>query len=177
MEDIAEKLGPHLGDGFRIDLLTEEGGFGITSPTEVEIVVRLACPSVRPENRKDDEAEPEFTEDCLDLEPQLAALAELRRSKWFSSRANANHKPVLRIMRDLCARVGTWAPLSGWPLEVIVCGCLETPFERPPFSTAEGFRRVFEVGLYRNRIYKISICSVYSCWIIASRFVWFERSS
>ena len=147
MEDIAEKLGPHLGDGFRIDLLTEEGGFGITSPTEVEIVVRLACPSVRPENRKDDEAEPEFTEDCLDLEPQLAALAELRRSKWFSSRANANHKPVLRIMRDLCARVGTWAPLSGWPLEVIVCGCLETPFERPPFSTAEGFRRVFEVSL------------------------------
>jgi len=144
LEDVAEKLGPHLGDGFRIDLLTEEGGFGITSPTEVEIVVRLACPSVRPENRKDDEAEPEITEDCLDLEPQLAALAELRRSKWFSSRANANHKPVLRIMRDLCARVGTWAPLSGWPLEVIVCGCLETPFERPPFSTAEGFRRVFE---------------------------------
>ena len=50
-------------------------------------------------------------------------------------------------MRDLCARVGTWAPLSGWPLEVICCDCLETPFERPPFSTAEGFRRVFEVSI------------------------------
>ena len=64
-----------------------------------------------------------------------------------------NFKPVfffqvLRIMRDLCARVSTWAPLSGWPLEVICCGCLETPFERPPFSTAEGFRRVFEVQIF-----------------------------
>jgi len=144
LEDIAEKLGPHLGDGYRIDLLPDEGGFGLTSPTDVEIVVRLACPAVRPENRKDDEPEPELSDESLDIEPQLAALAELRRSKWFATRATANHRPVLRIMRDLCARVETWAPLAGWPLEVIICGCLETPFERPPFSTAEGFRRVFE---------------------------------
>ena len=65
LEDIAEKLGPHLGDGYRIDLLPDEGGFGITSPTDVEIVVRLACPAVRPENRKDDEAEPEITDQSL----------------------------------------------------------------------------------------------------------------
>ena len=52
MDDIVEKLGPKLGDGYRIDILAEEGGFGITSPTEVEIVVRLACPKLRPENRK-----------------------------------------------------------------------------------------------------------------------------
>ena len=56
-------------------------------------------------------------------------------------------------MRDLCARVSTWAPLAGWPLEVICCGCLETPFERPPFSTAEGFRRVFEV-IQKSRAHK-----------------------
>ena len=65
LEDIAEKLGPHLGDGYRIDLLPDEGGFGITSPTDVEIVVRLACPAVRPENRKDDEAEPEISDQSL----------------------------------------------------------------------------------------------------------------
>jgi len=52
LDDIVEKLGPKLGDGYRIDILAEEGGFGITSPTEVEIVVRLACPKLRPENRK-----------------------------------------------------------------------------------------------------------------------------
>ena len=57
-------------------------------------------------------------------------------------------------MRDLCARVSTWAPLAGWPLEVICCGCLETPFERPPFSTAEGFRRVFEV-IQKFRAHKL----------------------
>jgi hypothetical protein len=52
LDDIVEKLSSKLGDGFRIDILAEEGGFGITTPTEVEIVVRLACPNLRPENRK-----------------------------------------------------------------------------------------------------------------------------
>ena len=72
-------------------------------------------------------------------------------------------------MRDLCARVSTWAPLAGWPLEVICCGCLETPFERPPFSTAEGFRRVFEVSdfflsplLSFKKLISVSLLDYYS---------------
>jgi hypothetical protein len=52
LDDVVEKLGPKLGNGYRVDLLQEECGFGITSPTNVEIVVRLACLSLRPENRR-----------------------------------------------------------------------------------------------------------------------------
>ncbi|KAF0037812.1 hypothetical protein F2P81_010686 [Scophthalmus maximus] len=49
---------------------------------------------------------------------------------------------VIRIMRDLCNRVPTWMPLSGWPLELLVEKAIGTS-ERP-MGAGESFRRVLE---------------------------------
>ncbi|KAF0032334.1 hypothetical protein F2P81_014624 [Scophthalmus maximus] len=54
--------------------------------------------------------------DVLDRQKCLTALASLRHAKWFQARANGLRSCVIviRILRDLCARVPTWAPLRGW---------------------------------------------------------------
>uniref|UniRef100_A0A8D2PWS9 Interleukin enhancer binding factor 3 n=1 Tax=Zosterops lateralis melanops TaxID=1220523 RepID=A0A8D2PWS9_ZOSLA len=54
--------------------------------------------------------------DVLDRQKCLAALASLRHAKWFQARANGLKSCVIviRVLRDLCTRVPTWAPLRGW---------------------------------------------------------------
>ncbi|KAF7236336.1 Interleukin enhancer-binding factor 3 [Varanus komodoensis] len=70
--------------------------------------------------------------DVLDRQKCLAALASLRHAKWFQvcilflylslsrnlARANGLKSCVIviRVLRDLCSRVPTWAPLRGWCL-------------------------------------------------------------
>ncbi|XP_037647771.1 interleukin enhancer-binding factor 3 homolog isoform X3 [Sebastes umbrosus] len=63
--------------------------------------------------------------DVLDRQKCLTALASLRHAKWFQARANGLRSCVIviRILRDLCARVPTWAPLRGWlhpPVSLLV---------------------------------------------------------
>jgi zinc finger RNA-binding protein len=82
--------------------------------------------------------------DVLDQYRCINALAELRHVKWFHSRALSRHSctVVIRILRDLCDRNPTWAPLSVWMLELLVekvlnsAGCLLSP--------GDALRRVFE---------------------------------
>uniref|UniRef100_A0A665W3Z2 Interleukin enhancer binding factor 3b n=1 Tax=Echeneis naucrates TaxID=173247 RepID=A0A665W3Z2_ECHNA len=74
----------------------------------------------------------------------LTALASLRHAKWFQARANGLRSCVIviRILRDLCARVPTWAPLRGWPLELICEKAIGTG--NRPMGAGEALRRVLE---------------------------------
>ncbi|XP_067327854.1 spermatid perinuclear RNA-binding protein isoform X5 [Anolis sagrei] len=49
---------------------------------------------------------------------------------------------VLRVLRDLCNRVPTWAPLKGWPLELICEKAIGTC--NRPLGAGEALRRVME---------------------------------
>ncbi|XP_055017079.1 interleukin enhancer-binding factor 3-like [Boleophthalmus pectinirostris] len=82
--------------------------------------------------------------DILDRQKCLTALASLRHAKWFQAKVNELNSAlvVIRILRDLCIRVPTWQPLSGWPLELLVEKAIVTS-ERP-LGAGEALRRVFE---------------------------------
>ncbi|CAB1426092.1 unnamed protein product [Pleuronectes platessa] len=82
--------------------------------------------------------------DVLDRQKCLTALASLRHAKWFQAKVSHLNSAVvvIRIMRDLCNRVPTWTPLSGWPLELLVEKAIFTS-ERP-MGAGESFRRVLE---------------------------------
>ncbi|XP_030206429.1 interleukin enhancer-binding factor 3 isoform X1 [Gadus morhua] len=82
--------------------------------------------------------------DVLDRQKCLTALASLRHAKWFQAKVNDLKSAVIviRVMRDLCKRVPAWAPLSGWPLELLVEKSIRT-YERP-MEVGEAFRRVLE---------------------------------
>ncbi|KAI4878164.1 hypothetical protein NFI96_010110 [Prochilodus magdalenae] len=49
---------------------------------------------------------------------------------------------VIRIFRDLCARIPTWAPLKGWALELLCERALSTSDR--PMGPGESMRRVLE---------------------------------
>ncbi|KAM9393128.1 interleukin enhancer-binding factor 3 homolog isoform 2-T2 [Pholidichthys leucotaenia] len=82
--------------------------------------------------------------DVLDRQKCLTALASLRHAKWFQARANGLRSCVIviRILRDLCARIPTWAPLRGWPLELICEKAIGTG--NRPMGAGEALRRVLE---------------------------------
>ncbi|KAM8934210.1 spermatid perinuclear RNA-binding protein [Pelodytes ibericus] len=82
--------------------------------------------------------------DLLDRQKCLNALASLRHAKWFQARANGLKSCVivLRILRDLCNRVPTWAQLKGWPLELICEKAIGTC--NRPLGAGEALRRVME---------------------------------
>ncbi|XP_072318514.1 interleukin enhancer-binding factor 3a [Eucyclogobius newberryi] len=82
--------------------------------------------------------------DILDRQKCLTALASLRHAKWFQAKVNelSSALVVIRILRDLCNRVPTWQPLSGWPLELLVEKAIVTS-ERP-LGAGEALRRFFE---------------------------------
>ncbi|KAG8447868.1 hypothetical protein GDO86_015107 [Hymenochirus boettgeri] len=82
--------------------------------------------------------------DLLDRQKCLNALASLRHAKWFQARANGLKSCVivLRILRDLCNRVPTWAQLKGWPLELICEKSIGTC--NRPLGAGEALRRVME---------------------------------
>uniref|UniRef100_A0A8C9U9B4 Interleukin enhancer binding factor 3 n=1 Tax=Serinus canaria TaxID=9135 RepID=A0A8C9U9B4_SERCA len=82
--------------------------------------------------------------DVLDRQKCLAALASLRHAKWFQARANGLKSCVIviRVLRDLCTRVPTWAPLRGWPLELLCEKSIGTA--NRPMGAGEALRRVLE---------------------------------
>ncbi|KAM3865396.1 interleukin enhancer-binding factor 3a [Diretmus argenteus] len=82
--------------------------------------------------------------DVLDRQKCLTALASLRHAKWFQAKVNDLNSAVIviRIMRDLCNRVPTWTPISGWPLELLVEKAIATSDR--PMGAGEAFRRVLE---------------------------------
>ncbi|RMB90085.1 hypothetical protein DUI87_33540 [Hirundo rustica rustica] len=65
---------------------------------------------------------------------------------WFRFQARANGLKscviVIRVLRDLCTRIPTWAPLRGWPLELLCEKSIGTA--NRPMGAGEALRRVLE---------------------------------
>ncbi|XP_075998934.1 interleukin enhancer-binding factor 3 homolog isoform X2 [Genypterus blacodes] len=111
------------------------------------LTIRLTSPVVREEIERTAAGETLSVNDppdVLDRQKCLTALASLRHAKWFQARANGLRSCVIviRILRDLCARVPTWAPLRGWPLELISEKAIATG--NRPMGAGEALRRVLE---------------------------------
>ncbi|XP_029594647.1 interleukin enhancer-binding factor 3-like isoform X1 [Salmo trutta] len=114
-----------------IRMEAEPEGAGATTPLEGPPGEKLTVDSDAPA-------------DVLDRQKCLTALASLRHAKWFQAKVNdlKSAAIVIRIMRDLCNRVPTWAPLRGWPLELLCEKAIGT-CDRP-MGAGESFRRVLE---------------------------------
>ncbi|XP_041672901.1 interleukin enhancer-binding factor 3 homolog isoform X2 [Cheilinus undulatus] len=118
-----------------------------TKEPPLTLTIHLTSPVVREEMEKAASGESLSVidpPDVLDRQKCLTALASLRHAKWFQARANGLRSCVIviRILRDLCARVPTWAPLRGWPLELICEKAIGTG--NRPMGAGEALRRVLE---------------------------------
>ncbi|XP_034055873.1 interleukin enhancer-binding factor 3 homolog isoform X2 [Gymnodraco acuticeps] len=118
-----------------------------TKEPPLTLTIHLTSPLVREEIEKGTTGESHSVNDppdVLDRQKCLTALASLRHAKWFQARANGLRSCVIviRTLRDLCARVPTWAPLRGWPLELICEKAIGTG--NRPMGAGEALRRVLE---------------------------------
>ncbi|KAM9678251.1 LOW QUALITY PROTEIN: spermatid perinuclear RNA-binding protein-like [Trichechus inunguis] len=107
--------------------------------------VMLTSPLISGLEKKDgDNVSMKDPPDLLDRQKCLNALASLRHAKWFQARANGlkSRVIVLHILPDLCNRVPTWAPLKGWPLELICEKSIGTC--NRPLGAGDALRRVTE---------------------------------
>uniref|UniRef100_A0A8C1P4R0 Interleukin enhancer binding factor 3a n=1 Tax=Cyprinus carpio TaxID=7962 RepID=A0A8C1P4R0_CYPCA len=121
----------------------------VTSPKEsiLKLSIHLTSPVVREQVEKEASGEPcaeSSPQDALDRQKCLTSLASLRQAKWFQAKVSELESCVIviRILRDLCNRVSTWAPLKGWILELLCQKAISTS-ERL-LGPGEAFRRVLE---------------------------------
>ncbi|XP_028912443.1 interleukin enhancer-binding factor 3-like isoform X3 [Ornithorhynchus anatinus] len=153
LEKVANNLEVQLAliteDKYEIIRSIEEAAIVIKNPKETQLflIIHLTSPVVREEMEKLTTGEiPSVTDppDVLDKEKCLATLASLRHAKWFQARANGLKSCVIviRVLRDLCSRVPTWAPLRGWPLELLCEKSIGTA--NRPMGVGEALRRVLE---------------------------------
>uniref|UniRef100_A0A3Q1FPA8 Interleukin enhancer-binding factor 3-like n=1 Tax=Acanthochromis polyacanthus TaxID=80966 RepID=A0A3Q1FPA8_9TELE len=144
LKQVAEKLTAQL----EVEMSVLDAGIVVTSTKEsaLTLIIHLTSPLVRAEQESKTAEEEEVNDppDVLDRQKCLTALASLRHAKWFQAKVNdlTSAVIVIRILRDLCIRVPTWTPLSGWPLELLVEKAISTS-ERP-MGTGESLRRVLE---------------------------------
>ncbi|XP_029014368.1 interleukin enhancer-binding factor 3 homolog isoform X2 [Betta splendens] len=118
-----------------------------TKEPPLTLTIHLTSPLVREEIERAAAGESLSVNDppdVLDRQKCLTALASLRHAKWFQARANGLRSCVIviRILRDLCVRVPSWAPLRGWPLELICEKAIGTG--NRPMGAGEALRRVLE---------------------------------
>ncbi|CAN9505962.1 unnamed protein product [Ophioblennius macclurei] len=136
-------------DSYVVTQNVEEASIDIKNTKEppLTLTIHLASPLVREEMERAAAGETLSVNDppdVLDRHKCLTALASLRHAKWFQARANGLRSCVIviRILRDLCTRVPTWAPLRGWPLELICEKAIGTG--NRPMGAGEALRRVLE---------------------------------
>uniref|UniRef100_A0A8C4Z3T7 Spermatid perinuclear RNA-binding protein n=1 Tax=Gadus morhua TaxID=8049 RepID=A0A8C4Z3T7_GADMO len=130
-----------LSDGkYEITSSLPEAAILVKTTTEPKLTLKitLTSPRVKAEEEKQEEGE------SLDRHTCLLALAALRHAKWFQARVNGLKSCVivLRILRDMCNRHAVWAPLRGWPLELICEKAIATC--NRPLGAGEALRRVME---------------------------------
>ncbi|XP_008278163.1 interleukin enhancer-binding factor 3-like isoform X2 [Stegastes partitus] len=158
LKQVAEKLIAQLetisAGTYSVSPCSGDAGIAVTSTKEsaLTLIIHLTSPLVRTEQESkvaEEEEEEEMRTvndppDVLDRQKCLTALASLRHAKWFQAKVNdlTSAVIVIRILRDLCIRVPTWTPLSGWPLELLVEKAIGTS-ERP-MGAGESLRRVLE---------------------------------
>ncbi|KAM7009863.1 spermatid perinuclear RNA-binding protein-like isoform 1-T1 [Tautogolabrus adspersus] len=155
LEQVAEKLSEQLetisAETYTVSQCPGDATIVLSSNKEsvLTLTIHLTSPLVRKEQdgtveEKEETRTVNDPPDVLDRQKCLTALAALRHAKWFQAKVNnlTSAVVVIRIMRDLCNRVPTWTPLSGWPLELLVEKAIGTS-ERP-MGAGESLRRVLE---------------------------------
>ncbi|CAJ1053795.1 interleukin enhancer-binding factor 3-like isoform X1 [Xyrichtys novacula] len=156
LKEVAEKLSAQLEmlstETYTVNQCPEDAAIVVTSNKEsvLNLTIHLTSPLVRsekeitPAENEEEMRTDNDPPDVLDRQKCLTALASLRHAKWFQAKVNnlTSAVVVIRIMRDLCNRVPTWTPLSGWALELLVEKAIGTS-ERP-MGAGESLRRVFE---------------------------------
>uniref|UniRef100_A0A8C5JPG0 Interleukin enhancer binding factor 3 n=1 Tax=Junco hyemalis TaxID=40217 RepID=A0A8C5JPG0_JUNHY len=153
LEKVADNLGVQLAaiteDKYEIIQSVGDAAIVIKNTKEppLSLTIHLTSPVVREELEKQLAGETlsvTDSPDVLDRQKCLAALASLRHAKWFQARANGLKSCVIviRVLRDLCTRVPTWAPLRGWPLELLCEKSIGTA--NRPMGAGEALRRVLE---------------------------------
>uniref|UniRef100_A0A8C9SQL8 Interleukin enhancer binding factor 3b n=1 Tax=Scleropages formosus TaxID=113540 RepID=A0A8C9SQL8_SCLFO len=153
LKKVAENLSVQLKsiteDKYEVIPCIREASIVIKSTKEpaLTLTVHLTSPVVREEVERQAAGETlsgNAPPDVLDRQKCLTALASLRHAKWFQARANGLKSCVIviRILRDLCTRVPTWAPLRGWPLELLCEKAIGTG--NRPMGAGEALRRVLE---------------------------------
>ncbi|KAJ8415987.1 hypothetical protein AAFF_G00380090 [Aldrovandia affinis] len=153
LKKVAENLSVQLTtiteDKYEIVQCVRDATIAIKSAKEpaLTLTIHLTSPAVREEAERQaagDTLSVSDPPDVLDRQKCLTALAALRHAKWFQARANGLKSCVIviRILRDLCSRVPTWAPLRGWPLELLCEKAIGTG--NRPMGAGEALRRVLE---------------------------------
>ncbi|XP_033927829.1 LOW QUALITY PROTEIN: interleukin enhancer-binding factor 3 [Melopsittacus undulatus] len=153
LQKVADNLGVQLAaiteDKYEIIQSVGDAAIVIKNTKEppLSLTIHLTSPVVREELEKQLAGETlsvTDSPDVLDRQKCLAALASLRHAKWFQARANGLKSCVIviRVLRDLCTRVPTWAPLRGWPLELLCEKSIGTA--NRPMGAGEALRRVLE---------------------------------
>ncbi|XP_053193826.1 interleukin enhancer-binding factor 3 homolog isoform X2 [Scomber japonicus] len=148
-ENLVTQLKPVMEDKYVVTQNIRDASIVIKNTKEppLTLTIHLTSPLVREEMERATTGETLSVNDppdVLDRQKCLTALASLRHAKWFQARANGLRSCVIviRILRDLCARVPTWSPLRGWPLELICEKAIGTG--NRPMGAGEALRRVLE---------------------------------
>ncbi|XP_069783629.1 interleukin enhancer-binding factor 3 homolog isoform X3 [Narcine bancroftii] len=148
-DNLAVQFATISEEKYEIEPSVQEAAIIIKNDKEepLTLKIKLTSPLVREELEKQAAGETVTMSepaDVLDRQKCLTALASLRHAKWFQARANGLKSCVIviRVLRDLCSRVPTWAPLKGWPLELICEKAIGTA--NRPLGAGEAMRRVLE---------------------------------
>ncbi|XP_065169843.1 zinc finger RNA-binding protein isoform X2 [Atheta coriaria] len=128
-------------NSYTVTINAAEAGFTVTE-ADLTVLVQLTSPVMR----EQEAASGGLDRDVLARGKCLQALAALRHTKWFQARALGLHSCVviIRILRDLCQRVPTWAPLSPWAMELLVEKVISSTPGGVQLSPGDALRRVME---------------------------------
>ncbi|XP_077989611.1 zinc finger RNA-binding protein-like isoform X2 [Glandiceps talaboti] len=148
LERVADNLPKQLAlvteEQYECKLCVEEAAIIVSATDDPvsQVIITLTSPVMR-EPIQDGEVVKD-PPDVLDRQKCLDALAALRHAKWFQARANGLQACVIviRILRDLCQRVPTWAPLKSWAMELMVERVVSSAGNN--LSPGDALRRVFE---------------------------------
>uniref|UniRef100_A0A8C5FGV4 Spermatid perinuclear RNA-binding protein n=1 Tax=Gadus morhua TaxID=8049 RepID=A0A8C5FGV4_GADMO len=122
-----------------------------TTEPKLTLKITLTSPAMRDEEDEEEEEEEEEGEEEEQEEEQQEQQKQQQEKepeekvvKQEGARVNGLKSCVivLRILRDMCNRHAVWAPLRGWPLELICEKAIATC--NRPLGAGEALRRVME---------------------------------
>ncbi|KAJ8396593.1 hypothetical protein AAFF_G00016590 [Aldrovandia affinis] len=149
VEHLPKQLTMVTPEKYEVKASIQEAAIILTSSADpkMEVTITLTSPTIREENARDGDVTSGLVKDpadVLDRQKCLDALAALRHAKWFQARANGLQSCVIiiRILRDLCQRVPTWAAFPSWAMELLVEKAISSA--SGPLSPGDALRRVFE---------------------------------
>uniref|UniRef100_A0A2K5L910 Zinc finger RNA binding protein 2 n=1 Tax=Cercocebus atys TaxID=9531 RepID=A0A2K5L910_CERAT len=112
----------------------------------MQVTISVTSPLMREDPSTDPGVEKPQADpgDVLSSEKCLESLAALRHARWFQARASSLQPCVIviRVLRDLCRRVPTWAALPAWAMELLVEKAVSSA--AGPLGPGDAVRRVLE---------------------------------